>query len=371
MESIHRPTRVIVSPQAIKNNIEKELAHIPKGMEVFAVIKANAYGHGAIPVANIAANFGVSGFGVATLDEAIQLREAGITLPILVLASVSVEYLHLLQSYHLSATIATMEWWEKAQRYMAILPDKTPVQLHIKVDTGMGRLGFGTLDETKEILEAIEQTPGFAVEGIFTHFATADDPDFTYYDEQKAKFEYILANLPKKPRYIHMSNTASSIWHDDTTGNMVRFGIGIYGLNPSGRAMNDELGLIPAMRLESRIIQCKQVPKDTKIGYGATYSASESEWIGTVPIGYADGWTRRMQGFKVLVNGKRCEIVGRVCMDQMMIRLPEFVAEGTKVTLIGKDGDDEITMQEIAEYMGTINYEVACLISDRVPRIYE
>jgi len=370
MESIHRPTRAIISAGAIKSNIQKEMVHIPEGTEVFAVIKANAYGHGAVPVANIAANAGVSGFGVATMDEAIELREAGITLPILILSSVSPQYLHLLQEYNLSSTLISLEWWQKAQSYVQNLHSNQPIKLHIKIDTGMNRVGFSDEEEALKVIRELENSPAFEWEGIFTHFATADEVDDSHYKDQLAKFENFYEKLPRIPRYVHLSNTATSLWREEKIGNMVRFGIGIYGLNPSGKAIQEELGLTPALQLESRIIQCKKVAKDSKIGYGATYTSEQAEWIGTVPIGYADGWLRALQGFSVLVKGQRCEIVGRVCMDQMMIRLPFAVAEGTKVTLIGPDGDDEIFIQDLAEYLGTVNYEVACLISERVPRFY-
>lgn len=368
--SIHRPTRAIISMQAIKDNIQKAIKHLDGTMEVFAVLKADAYGHGALAIAPLALEAGATGFAVATLDEAIDLRKSGIKAPVLVLEAVSAQYISLLQKYDIQSTLASMEWWEKAQRFTDGLEKNKPIKLHIKVDTGMGRLGFLTSEEVFEMIRKLEGNEFFTWEGIFTHFATADTQDTAHFNVQSERFNKIVNQLPKLPRYVHVSNSAATIWRKNEVSNMVRFGVGIYGLNPSGVELTDEMNLTPTLSLESELVQVKQLPRGEKVSYGATYTTSGPEWIGTVPLGYADGWIRAMQGFKVLVNGERCEIVGRVCMDQLMIRLPKKMEEGTKVTFIGKNGKDEITMQEVAEYMGTIHYEVACMISERVPRVY-
>ncbi|SJZ87646.1 alanine racemase [Pilibacter termitis] len=366
--SRHRPTQAIISEKAISHNIQTEVRKLDEKTELFAVVKANAYGHGAIRVAEIALNAGATGFCVATLDEALELRENGFTEQvILVLAPIPVEYLSLASQHDISLTIASLEWWEKAKKIECF----QSVRLHIKIDTGMGRIGFRQMEEVLKAVEEIEKHPLFEWEGIFTHFATADSKNDNYYQMQSERFSKVMTHLKQKPRYIHVSNTASAFWHEEHFGNMIRFGVGIYGLNPSGTEIEDSYPLLPALRLESELIHVKLLNSGESIGYGSTYTTKEKEWIGTVPIGYADGWVRGLQGFHVLVDGVKCEIVGRICMDQLMIRLPESKKIGTKVTLVGRNGDEEITLQEVADYLGTIHYEVACQISCRVPRDYE
>lgn len=371
----HRPTRAIIHRNAIEENTRNEVARLPKGRELFAVVKADGYGHGAIATANAAKRAGATGFCVATLDEGIELREAGIIEPILVLSVVFPSYLSVVVDYDLSVTIATHEWLTEAQQVLKEIDAKRPVKLHLKVDTGMGRLGFRSLAEVKEAVTFIEHDPLMEWEGLFTHFSTADEKaaGYAYWQKQEARFKEVVTGLDYLPRYVHSSNSATALWHDDEEklGNMVRFGVGMYGLNPSGTLIDAPYELKPALELVSEVIQVKLLPKGEGVGYGKTYVTPQEEWIGTVPIGYADGWIRKMQGFSVLVEGQYCEIVGRVCMDQMMIRLPQAYPVGTKVTLIGKNHGAEIKMQEVAEYLDTIHYEVACLLSERVPRLYQ
>jgi alanine racemase len=235
----------------------------------------------------------------------------------------------------------------------------------------MSRIGFRETEEIVRALELIHNTEKIELEGVFTHFATADEADATFYNEQHEKFDDVLKLFPILPRYVHCSNTAADLWHKNHGGNVVRFGIGVYGLNPSGHALTLPNTLKPALRLESELVHVKKLPKGTSIGYGRTYFTEDDEWIGTVPIGYADGWIRKYQGFHVLVDGEFCPIVGRVCMDMFMIRLPKEYKPGQLVTLIGRDGDKEITLQDAADYVDTIHYEVSCLFSERITRIYQ
>ncbi|MDR0922116.1 MAG: alanine racemase [Lactobacillales bacterium] len=367
---IHRPTQAIVNTQAIYHNVASEVALLDKHTELFAVVKANGYGHGAVKVAEVARKAGAKGFCVATLDEAIELREAGVVEPILILSVVSTLNIPLLLAYDLSVAVATQEWLVTASEVLSELEEKKPLKLHIKVDTGMGRIGFRSPVEVLEAVQWIEDHKPMMWEGLFTHFSTADEADDTYYHKQSKRFDEVLEVLPQLPRYVHVSNTATSLWHKKYKGNMVRFGIGIYGLNPSGKALEETYELQPALSLVSELIQVKLVPKGESIGYGATYTTTTDEWIGTIPIGYADGWIRKLQGFELLVNGKRCPIVGRVCMDQLMIRLPEEVPLNTLVTLVGKNGEEQNSLQDVADYVESIHYEVVCLLSERVPRIY-
>ncbi|MGC6767371.1 alanine racemase [Enterococcus sp. LJL51] len=366
----HRPTKLIIDRQAIIDNVAGEVAKMPTDKELFAVVKANGYGHGAVETAKSALKGGAAGFCVALLDEGIELREAGITEPILILGVVEPIYIELLLKYNLSVTAATTAWLLEACKCLKRLTGSQKLKIHIKIDTGMGRLGFTSLKEVLDAVQLIENNEQIEWEGIFTHFSTADEIDTLYFEQQLKMFQDIISELPRQPRYIHSENSAAALWHPKSTGNMIRFGIAMYGLNPSGRSLIESYPLKSALTLETVLIQVKELQPGAGIGYGNTYTVAEKEWIGTIPIGYADGWLRKMQGFHVLVNGKKCEIVGRVCMDQCMIRLPEAVPEGTKVTLVGENQGAEITLQMVAEYLETIHYEVACTFSQRIPREY-
>lgn len=356
----------MIDLNAIQQNIVREKKrHTDK--EIFAVVKADGYGHGAIPVAKAALKAGVEGFCTATLDEALELRHNGFTQPILILGIIAPADVKLAATYNLSIPVAEISWLKEATSYLA--NTSLTLRIHIKADTGMGRIGFLNSKEINQAIKMIETNENFYWEGIFTHFSTADQADEQYFETQSRCFNEILGTLPYKPKYVHTANSATAMWHHDV-GNMVRLGIAMYGLNPSGTALEPTYPLQPALSLVSEIIQTKKLPKGYGIGYGKTYETDREEWIATIPIGYADGYTRKMQGFYVLIEEQACEVVGRVCMDQIMVRLPREIAAGTKVTLVGKQGTKEITLQDIATYEGTINYEVACLISRRVPREY-
>lgn len=368
--TIHRPTKAVIHTQAITDNVKNEISRLPEGRELFAVVKANGYGHGAVASANAAKAGGATGFCVATIDEGIQLREAGITDPILILGVVDIAYLEIVSDYQLAFPVASEAWLVKATAKLSEVRLSNPLQVHLKVDTGMGRIGFLTPAAVQAAVKMIEDEPQMVWEGIFTHFATADQADAAYWQQQNQRFKAVLDTLVEFPRYIHVSNSATALWHEEPIGNMVRYGVALYGLNPSGIALSEPYPLYPALELVSQLVQVKFLAKGEGIGYGETYITPEGQWIGTVPIGYADGWLRKMQGFHVLVDGQFCEIVGRVCMDQIMILLPYEVPEGTRVTLIGANHGAEITMQAVADHLETIHYEVACLISERVPREY-
>ena len=362
--SIHRPTYIEVDLSAISYNLGQVVAQLPAQTQVFAVVKANAYGHGVLPVAQTLLAQ-VDGFCVSNIDEALELRQAGIEKDILVLGVVPTDVLDLAQAENLILTIASREWIEMVDKDLL-----NNLRFHIKVDTGMGRIGFLESKTIKEALAVLRQH-GAKAEGIFTHFATADQADQAYFQKQLATFKQILSEIEELPELVHASNSATSIWHSDTVFNMVRLGDILYGLNPSGRELALPFPIKPALKLVSELVQVKVLEGGSSIGYGATYTSSEEEIIATVPIGYADGLIRRMQNFQVLVEGHLCPIVGRVSMDQITIRLPKPYPLGTKVTLIGQDGATGISAQDWADYVGTINYEVVCLLSDRIPRFYK
>lgn len=367
---IHRSTRAVVDCQKIKNNIQREIERLPKGCELFAVVKANGYGHGAVKVAEVAKKVGASGFCVAMLDEAIELREAGFDEPILILGIVDPEDLPLVQQYDLSIIIASNSWLASASQFSNELTTNSKIKLHVKIDTGMNRIGYKEQHEVEEILAVINSSPYYQLEGICTHFSKADSKEEDYFHLQQQKFSEALTWFPEKVRYIHTANSATSFWHHHWKSNMVRFGIGMYGLNPSGRELDAPYLLEPAMTIETKINFVKKIKKGEHVGYGAEYIAEKDEWIGTVPIGYADGLRRSFKGYTFLVEGQKAEIVGRVCMDQTMIRLPFEVPINTVATFVGENHGVVQSMQEAAEYVQTINYEIPCALTNRVPRVY-
>ncbi|WP_061811058.1 alanine racemase [Rossellomorea vietnamensis] len=363
-----RDTWAEINLDHLYENVKNIKGHIPDDVNVFAVVKANAYGHGDVQTALTALAAGAHGLAVAFLDEAISLRRGGITAPILVLGATRPKDVKIASQLDISLTVFHKEWLVEAERQLS---KEDHLSLHIKCDTGMGRIGVRTSEELKGIEGYIHSHPQFELQGIFTHFATADELNDDYLDEQLRRFEYMLQQLESLPAYIHSSNSAATLRKTNTLFNAVRVGIAMYGLTPSIE-MKPELPfpLKEVFSLHSRLIHAKELAAGEKVSYGATYEASESEWIGTIPIGYADGWLRKLQGQDVLVDGERVPIVGRICMDQCMIRLPESRPIGTRVTLIGKQDQAAITMDEIAGKLDTINYEIPCIISTRVPRIY-
>lgn len=363
--SPHRPTKALIHLGAIRKNIQQMGSHIPNGTLKFAVVKANAYGHGAVAVAT-AIQDDVDGFCVSNIDEAIELRQAGINKKILILGVSELEAVSLAKEYDITLTVAGLEW---IQALLAREEDLTDLSVHLKIDSGMGRIGFREVGEADQAQDLLQQH-GARVEGIFTHFATADEESDTYFNTQLEQFKAILACMKNVPELVHASNSATTLWHAETIFNAVRMGDSMYGLNPSGDVLDLPYDLTPALSLESALVHVKTVPAGACMGYGATYQADSEQVIATVPIGYADGWIRDMQNFSVLVDGQACPIVGRVSMDQITIRLPKIYPLGTKVTLIGSNGDKEITATQVATYRGTINYEVVCLLSDRIPREY-
>lgn len=366
-----RNTDLRVNLGALKHNLKVQREALMPGSRIFAVVKANAYGNGLVPVAQTLAGVGVDGFCVALLDEALELRDNGIEKMVLVLGITPVAYGPLAANNGISLTVGDVAWLEEYRQLARDQRLTTPLRVHLGVDTGMGRIGFQDPAALKEAL-AVLKDPCFDFEGIFTHFATADEADTTYFDRQLTKWHEFLAALgDDRPKYVHMANSAIGMWHQSKiTADTVRMGISLYGANPSGTILKPTLNIKPVTSLTSALSYVKLLPAGASVSYGATYTAKEDEWVGTVPLGYADGYPRRMQGFSVLVNGHRCEIIGRVCMDQFMIRMPKEFPVGTQVTLIGKDGDDEITVTDVAEYAGTINYEILTGMSDRLHRRY-
>ena len=370
--TIHRPAQVNVDLDAIKQNVKNEVAHLAQKQQLWAVVKANAYGHGSVPVAYAAEQAGATGFCVATLDEGLQLREKGITKPILVLGVVDPKYVAVASVNNISLAAASLDWLKDAGEILKV--NKQVLKIHLAIDSGMGRIGFSEKAEFIAANQYLKDNKNFDIEGMFTHFSKADSTDTEYFDYQVKRFKQMQALLTVEPKCIHVANTATSIFNRKVKSDLVRFGIGIYGLNPSSaphtKDLHSEVALKPALSFTSELSFVKQIHKGYGVGYGVTFQAKKDEWIGTVPVGYADGWLRDMQGFKVKVGEEYCEIVGRICMDQFMVLLPHKMPVGTKVELISADPKAPNNIKAVADYAGTIHYEIACLLSDRLPRVY-
>jgi len=337
---------------------------------VMAVVKANGYGHGIIEVSRIAAEAGVSYCGIARVEEGLELRSAGIRLPLLVLGYTPPYRFDRAIEADISITMFEPEQidplLEAAKRV-----GKTAT-VHVKVETGMGRLGAAP-ETAKSILQRLHHSQEAVVEGLFTHFARADEPDKPTTEDQQDVFNRLLEEVTEaglRPPIIHSANSAASLTRPGTHYDMVRAGIALYGLPPSPDVPLPP-GLEPALTWKAQLCEVRTLPPGTGISYGHIYTTTGQERIGVVPVGYGDGY-RRVAGNSVLVHGHKVPIVGRVCMDQMMVQLDSVpdAAVGDEVVLIGRQGSEAITADMLAEHWGTINYEVVCGLSARVPRIY-
>ena len=361
MQEYYRDTWAEIDLDAITHNV-KQIKDLHPTKEIFAVVKANGYGHGDAEVSKVAIEAGVSCLAVSGLDEALRLRNSGIEVPILVLGMTRLKDVPLAAENNISLTAHDEMWIE----HLVSLPLTTPIKVHLKIDSGMHRLGLMTEEQVQKNFNRLKTALMVEVEGVFTHMATADC-DKEYLDYQIQNFKNLISNLDLSGvKYVHLENTATLLQKEFDFDHAIRLGIGLYGVNPDANFIPIDFDLKPALKLLSNLVQVKQIKKGDKVGYGSTYEAKNDEWIGVVPIGYADGWIRLHLGRCVIVEGHECEIVGRVCMDQMMIRLPKQFPMGTTVTLIG----DGMPVERVAKEIGTISYEILCLISDRVPRVY-
>ena len=366
-----RNTEYVIDLQALQDNIRAQRTALPAGSKIFAVVKANAYGHGLLAVSQAALRAGAAGMCVAILDEALELRDSGVEAMTLVLGITPVEEANVAAEAGVSLTVGSVDWLEQYHRLAQQFTWPKPLKVHLGVDSGMGRIGFTDLDEFHRAVEMVEQNPEFEFEGVFTHFATADSADDQYFEKQVHRWQKFIGSLDQLPPYVHMANSATGLWHrDQITANTVRMGISMYGYNPSGRELKANLPLKPIGTLKTTICFVKQLKAGRSVSYGATYTAAKDEWLATLPIGYADGYPRSLTGFKVLIDGHYCDIAGRVCMDQMMVRLPKYYPVGTPVVLMGQSGDLTITAEDLADKVGTINYEILTNISNRVHRVY-
>lgn len=374
-EAIQAEERVVaeIDLAAIRANLSAIHARLGDRTPVMAIIKADAYGHGAVRVAHAIDDL-VAAYGVAVAEEALELREAGIRKPILILGYVEpCRYRELVRN-HISPAIFSYE--AAAALSEAAVLERREATLHLAVDTGMTRIGFHPTDESIAVIRRIAALPGLYIEGMFTHFACADMADKTSARRQHDLFVDFCGRVSHAgicvPIY-HCSNSAGIMEFDDAHMDMVRAGIILYGLYPSDEVDQSVLKLEPALSLRARITHVQHVPAGTGISYGSTFVTARDSVIATVPVGYADGWPRALSNKgRVLVRGQFAPIAGRVCMDQFMIDVTDIpgVHPGDVATLIGKDGANEIPIEEPAALAGSFQYELPCVLSKRIPRRY-
>ena len=367
-ETDYRATRLIIDTKAIKHNIKHTISYLPKHTKLIAVVKSDGYGHGAARVASAALEAGASMLAVATPDEALMLRETHPTADILVMGPSPASFASVAAEQNIIITITSVNC---VRQIIARPSFDKECRIHIKIDSGMGRIGVRTEEQLLQLVECIQQSD-LVIDGVFTHFARADEEDPEPTRMQYERFRHLVSCLPEKPRLVHASNSAATFAFPEYALDAVRFGISLYGMAPSD-AIARQLPFVleKAMSMETELTYAKRMTAGEQISYGGTYEATEGEWIGTLPIGYADGLKRALTGQEVLIDGKRVPIVGTICMDQCMIHLPHEYPEGEKVVLLGKQGDEEITMEEWAERMHTIPYEIAVTFSSRIPRVYK
>jgi len=372
-DNCHR-TWVEIDLDSIVHNVREFRGLLGENVSIMAVVKADAYGHGAAEISSTLLEAGVNSLGVAFLEEAIELRKAGIKVPVLMMGFTSPEEVDLLQEYNLTPTVFSLEAAEALSK-RAVQRD-TSIPVHVKVDTGMGRIGF-LPDKAPGYVNEIAHLPGLEIEGLMTHFAAADEEELDYTHRQLEAFEGVLAGCREEglePSVIHAANSAAAIRLPQSHYRMVRLGLSLYGHYPSA-TVKERAGvhLKPALTFKSRVISVKKVPAGTCVSYGCSYRTGSEASIATVPVGYADGFNRLLSNRgEVLIRGKRLPVVGKVCMDFIMVDVTqvEGIREGDEVVIYGKQEEEEISVDDVAQLLETIPYEVLCAINKRVPRLY-
>jgi alanine racemase len=366
-----RPTVAEIKLGAIAANVRRICQRVQPA-EVMAVVKADGYGHGAIPAALAAISAGASQLGVALLEEGLELRRAKIEAPILVFGGFFEKQIDGFIANNLQFTLYDLRFAQTVSRRAQALGRQA--QVHVKIDTGMGRVGL-LPNEAIEAIRAMAKLPNLELVGLYTHFASSDSGDKTYAYQQLKQFQSLvqqLAHYDLRFKYLHTANSGAILDLPQSYFNLVRPGVMVYGYYPSGET-SQAISLQPAMTLRTEILFVKQTPAGAFISYGKTFQTDHPTTIATLPIGYADGISRRLSNnFEVLVRGRRCPLVGRVCMDQIMIDLGDMkdVKTGEEVVLLGKQGEEEISIYEWCRRLETIPYEVTCGISKRVARVY-
>lgn len=367
----------LVDLGAIVSNMKNMKAHLRPGTRMIGVIKTDGYGHGSVPIAKALEKLDfMYGFAVATAEEAFELRDAGVTLPILVLGYTFPYSYERMIAQNIRPTVFQMDM-AKALSEEALKQNKK-AKIHIKVDTGMGRIGIMPDEEGFSFVKQLKSLSGIEIEGIFTHFARADEKDKTSARAQLSKFTAFTDRLERELALTGLikdcSNSAGILEMPEANMDVVRAGITLYGLAPSQDVDMTVIPLRPALSLYSTVIYVKTMPAGCPISYGGTYVTERETRIATIPLGYGDGYPRSLssKGY-VLIKGCKAPIIGRVCMDQFMVDVTDIpnVTVGDRVTLIGKDGDEEISANDLGELAGRFNYELMCDLGKRIPRVYK
>ncbi len=377
--------------RALEHNVKAFKKLIGKDREVIAVVKANAYGHGAVPVARAALRAGATRLAVHRLEEGIELREAGIEMPILVMGYSLLYAVSLMCTYRLTPTVTTLEYARALDSCWSANADEAgtgdrrtgtghddtacrPFPIHVKIDSGMNRHGVYP-EQVLEFVRGLSGLPGISLEGIYTHFATADEADITYLKKQQKTFSEVLTAFKEKGfefDVVHACNSAATMRVPEDSYTAVRIGLSMYGMVPSAE-WDPPIELQPVLSLKSRVVRLATIPPGSSIGYGRTYTTEKETRIALVPVGYGDGYHRLISNRgEVLIKGQRAPIRGRVSMDQIVVDVSDISGihiEDT-VTLIGKDGKDRISAEEAARWANTINYEVTTALLPRVVRVY-
>ena len=364
-----------ISLKALEHNLDAIHGCIERDTKIIAVVKADGYGHGAVPLAEVMAQReDIWGYAVATPEEAEELYSNGIKKPILILGYTFPEYDEQIVKEGLRPAVFSLERAKQLSEE-AVCQNKD-CKIHIKLDTGMSRIGFQVTEQSADEIAQIAALPNIIIEGIFTHFSKADETDKTFTRKQADTYEQMLTWLKDRQIEIpihHVSNSAGIVDLPEYNKDIVRAGIILYGLWPSDEVEKNNINLQPLLSLKSHVVHVKELEPGRIISYGGTFEVEKTMQIATVPVGYADGYPRSLsnKGY-VLIHGKRAAICGRVCMDQMMVDVSEIpdVKPGDEVTLIGTDGAETITMEELGDMSGRFNYELACDLNKRIPRIY-
>lgn len=372
----HKRVYAQIDLDAIAYNMDQMRQNLPDSVKMVGVIKTDGYGHGAVPIAEMLEQMDyVWGFAAATAEEALDLRKHGIQKPVLILGCVFEEQLEELIRQDIRCTVYMEEMAEKIAEEAR--RQKKTAYVHIKIDTGMGRIGFPANEESIDTIRRISDMSGLKTEGVFTHFSKADEEDPTYTIWQHKQFEWVQEQMRERgiyADYFHCDNSAGIIEYPQYHHDLVRAGISVYGIYPSDEVKRENVRLKPAMELISHVAFVKEVPKDTKISYGGTFQAPSDLRIATIPVGYGDGYSRALSNKgAVLIHGKRAPIVGRICMDQFMVDVTDIPETkfGDRVVLLGKDGEESIRIEELSSLTGRFPYEFFCDLNKRIPRVYK
>lgn len=368
-----RPVWAEVDLDRLAHNM-REIRKAAKSKDIIAVIKADGYGHGALDIAPVLLENGATRIAVAVLNEAVELRRGGLECPVMILGFTPPSLIDLILRYDIEQTVYS---YELAHELSVLAQKKNKIaKIHIAIDTGMGRIGFLPNEESVEEVYKISKLPNIVIEGLFSHFSAADEKNKEYTSMQLEKYNWFYDRLKEKDINInirHIANSAAIIDLPETHFEAVRPGIILYGYYPSNEVYKEKIDLKPVMSLKTNIVHIKKVPPGEYISYGRKFQTSKESIIATLPVGYADGYTRLLfNKAKVIVNDKLVPVIGRICMDQCMIDVTEVegVKVGDEVILMGEQNGIKFTADDIAELLGTINYEVTCMISKRVPRVY-